>query len=176
MYFYNVANIVDTTVTTVVTETEGTDVVAYVQCVLPEVVNLVVTNSAGNVIDSANYSFGLVNGKPAITFITGVVAGEMISVELAVGNIVEINGERIKFTNIDFTNNTISGLTRGVQGTRAKEVHEQYSIGYGINSRRKVNDSEYFMTWNSDNVVETGDPLQISTTEVAEFLQSNEPF
>jgi hypothetical protein len=176
MHFYDVANLVDTSTTTVVSETVDGNVVAFVQCILTEVVNLRVVSSSDVILDASTYSFGLVDGKPAITFLSGITAGESVQVTLSIGNIVEINGERIKFASIDFDNNTISGLTRGVQGTRAKDVHEQYSIGYGINSRRKLPDESYFTTWNSDNVIQTGDPLQISTTEVAVFLQSNDPF
>jgi hypothetical protein len=93
---------------------------------------------------------------------------------LDIGNIVEINGERIRFANINLVSNTISGLTRGVQGTRVKEIHEEFSLGFGINAARRLTDEQYSLTWNSTNITLKGDPLQISTTQVADFLQSNQ--
>jgi hypothetical protein len=46
-------------------------------------------------------------------------------------------------------------------------------MGYGINDARKLDNQYYDITWNSENVTTKGDPLQISTTVPAEFLQNN---
>jgi hypothetical protein len=95
-------------------------------------------------------------------------------VTLTIGNVIEIGAERIRFNTLNTTNNTISGLTRGINGTVVIQTHNKYEIGYGINVARKLTEEEYNSTWNSENISPMGDPLQISTTQTAIFLQSNE--
>ena len=107
-----------------------------------------------------------------MVFASGAVAGNIVTVTLIIGNIVEINGERIKFNFIDINNNLITGLTRGLQGTYSPATHAIYSIGYGITPARRLTDVQYIETWNSSDITDFGDPLQISTTVAANFLNS----
>jgi hypothetical protein len=91
------------------------------------------------------------------------------------GNLIYINGEQIRFRTVDLSNNTVSGLQRGANITGQAQAHPKYSEVYGILSNNKINDIEYSEIWNSKtyNTVE-GDPLQISTTQVAIFLNQDE--
>jgi hypothetical protein len=175
MHFFSVSNLVDTIVTTGNITEEAGELFTYVQCTLSQVKQVLVYNE-NTITELASTEFGirLLNGKPAVVFISGVSAGDSVRVTLVVGNTVEINGERIRFAHIDIANNTISGLTRGVDGTRAAAGHAQYSMGYGINDGRRLSDSEYTLTWNSEDYTTKGDPLQISTTNAALFLQKSQ--
>lgn len=175
MYFFNVSNLVDTLVVSGTVIEESGRLFTYIQCTLSQVTQVLVYNE-NTITELASDSFGisLLNGKPAVIFTSEVTAGDSVRITLIVGNTVEINGERIRFANIDIANNYISGLTRGVDGTRAAATHAQYSMGYGINDSRKLPDSQYNLTWNSENVTPKGDPLQISTTNSALFLQKSQ--
>jgi hypothetical protein len=105
-------------------------------------------------------------------FISGANAGDLVTVSLIIGNIVEINGEKIKFNSININNNTITGLTRGVQGTTTLETHTKNSIGFGISPARRLTETQYSENWNSYEITSFGDPLQISTTTEGIFLNS----
>jgi hypothetical protein len=105
-------------------------------------------------------------------FISGANAGDLVTVSLIIGNIVEINGEKIKFNTININNNTITGLTRGVQGTTTLETHAENSIGFGITPARRLTEAQYSENWNSYEITSFGDPLQISTTSEGIFLNS----
>ena len=82
-----------------------------------------------------------------------------------------INGEQIKFSSVNYANNTISGLIRGVNGTGMQGTHAQYSTVYSILPTNLMRPYYYDQTWNSYNYSTTGDPLQLSTTVPAEFLK-----
>lgn len=174
MYFYNVSNLVERLQQTVSVEVDGSTTYAFVQCDINEVKEVAVYNETTiSTLIPTQFGITLFEGKPAIIFTSGVSLGDLVTVTLTIGNIVEINGERIKFDNIDSVDNTLSGLTRGVQGTSTARLHAKYSIGYGINPARRLTNLEYQSDWSSSNITSNGDPLQISTTTAAEFLQNN---
>jgi hypothetical protein len=85
--------------------------------------------------------------------------------------ILNINGEMIRFTTVDYDANTVSGLTRGVHGTGVKEVHSEFDFAYGISNDKKLPDAYYNRVWNSKVLTTRGDPLQLSTQAAAEFLE-----
>jgi hypothetical protein len=89
------------------------------------------------------------------------------------GNTIFVNGEQIRFGSVDFTQNSITQLTRGSNGTASQPYIEKYSSVYGLLSVNKLPDIYYNETWNSKvyNTVE-GDPLQISETVSAIFLNN----
>ena len=121
-----------------------------------------------------SYNLGLFNGKSAVVITDQASVGDSLTVTLTIGRVIEIGAERIRFNTLNTTNNTITGLTRGIDGTVVIQTHYKYEIGYGINIARKLTEEEYNSTWNSENITPEGDPLQISTTQTAIFLQSNE--
>ena len=174
MHFYNVSNLIEQFSTTVNVVEEDSVVYAYVQCDISQVRQVEVYNNTTleTLTDDSTYGIRLLNGRPAVVFTSGATAGNLVTVTLIIGDIVELNGERIRFTTIDITANTISGLIRGVQGTRIAESHAEYTIGHGITPARRLTDMQYMDTWNSNNITDFGDPLQISTTSEGIFLNS----
>jgi hypothetical protein len=174
MYFHNVSNLIEQSITTVNVVEVDSVIYAYVQCDINQVRQVEVYNNTTLEIltDTTTYGLSLINGRPAVVFTSGAVAGNIVTVTLIIGNIVEINGERIKFNFIDINNNVITGLTRGLQGTYSPATHAIYSIGYGITPARRLTDVQYIETWNSSDITDFGDPLQISTTVAANFLNS----
>ena len=86
-------------------------------------------------------------------------------------NIVEINGEKIRYTTVDTVANTLSGLTRGVQGTGPLEVHATNSYIYGVSSKNTLPQTYYDEVWNSKNYSTRGDPLQLTVSDPVAFLK-----
>lgn len=69
--------------------------------------------------------------------------------------------------------NAISGLQRGTNGTGERYYIPQYAKVYGILSTNQLPDVNYNLTWNSYSYNPTlGDPLQISNTSGANFLNA----
>ena len=85
-------------------------------------------------------------------------------------NIVQINGEKIRFLLLDPINNALVGLVRGVLGSAVSETHSKYDIVYGRNNKVKLDPMYYTETWESKNINSKGDPLQLSTGSVPNFL------
>ena len=87
---------------------------------------------------------------------------------------IYINGEQIRFSIADLANNSISGLSRGVNGTGTQTYTPEYSEVFGILSQNKLSDIDYYLTWNSyDYNTVLGDPLQMSNTDAAIFLNTD---
>ena len=72
--------------------------------------------------------------------------------------------------------NAVSGLVRGVNGTAVQTYTPQYSEVFGLLSENQLSAADYNKTWNPIpgiyNVTE-GDPLQISETAAAIFLNQD---
>ena len=85
-----------------------------------------------------------------------------------------VNGEQIRFGTVDFVNNTLGELERGVNGTGKQTLIPIYSETFSLLSKNRLSDVNYNQTWNSNifNTIE-GDPLQISETVSAEFLNTD---
>ena len=90
------------------------------------------------------------------------------------GNTLYINGEQIRFTTIDFVNNSVSGLQRGANGTGAQEYIAKFTEVFSILSNNRLSDLYLDQSWNSYVFNTTlGDPLQISETVPAQFLHTD---
>jgi hypothetical protein len=89
------------------------------------------------------------------------------------GNLIYVNGEQIRFESYDLLTNSISNLTRGINGTPIQNIIPKYSRVYPLSDDYLLNQVYYDQTWNSDvyNPVQ-GDPLQISQTAPAIFLRN----
>ena len=72
--------------------------------------------------------------------------------------------------------NAISGLQRGTNGTGERAYIPKYATVYGIVSTNMLPNVYENFTWNSYNFnLVKGDPLQISTTDSANFLNTDAP-
>ena len=83
-------------------------------------------------------------------------------------NIVQLNSEHIRFIHLDYQNNTISGLTRGINGTGILELHKEYDYINGISAEVTMPDKMAAKSWTS---IVSGEPLSIAQNEVAKFLK-----
>jgi hypothetical protein len=86
-------------------------------------------------------------------------------------NVVEINGEKIRYTTINYTDNTLSGLTRGIQGTGPLSIQATNSYIYGISSNNSLDPTYYNQVWNSKNYSSKGDPIQLTSSDPVAFLK-----
>jgi sugar phosphate permease len=99
-----------------------------------------------------------------------------LTITIIVGNLIYVNGELIRFTTVDFVNNTLSGLQRGFNGTGARTYIPKYTEVYSVLSSNMLPELYNGFSWNSFNYnLVTGDPLQISTTFPANFLNADVP-
>jgi hypothetical protein len=137
----------------------------------------VFNDSTSQFIDSDNYKIVIEDLTPVLKIKAGVwiSAGNNLEIQIVEGNTLIINGEQIKFTIVDFNLKTISGLQRGANGTGIQNYIPKYSVVYGLLSSNRMSDIQYNQTWNSYyyNTV-SGDPLQISNTPAAIFLNGGD--
>ena len=125
-------------------------------------------------INTNSYSVVVQDLSPILKITSGVTAGNTLLITIVEGNLIYINGEQIRFSIADLANNTISGLSRGVNGTGTPTYTPEYSEVFSVLSQNKLSDIEYYLTWNSyDFNPVLGDPLQISNTAAAVFLNTD---
>lgn len=133
----------------------------------------VYNNTTGQNISNDYISIILVDAAPILKIASGswIAAGNSLTITSLEGNTVYVNGELIRFSNVDFSANTLSGLERGADGTGAQLIIPQYTDVIGLLGINRMSDIDYNLVWNSYvyNPVD-GDPLQISQTVPAEFL------
>jgi hypothetical protein len=133
----------------------------------------VLNNTTGNTLDSDTYEVDVENLAPILKITDGsyISAGDSLTITSLEGNVLYINGEQIKFTTIDFANNSVSGLQRGANGTGMQTYIAKFTEVFSLLSNNRLSDLYIDESWNSYVFNTTdGDPLQISTTTPAEFL------
>jgi hypothetical protein len=136
----------------------------------------VYNNTTSATINSSNYVLSFVGNQPVIEINPGayINVGNSLTITVIVGGLIYINGEQIRFTDVDFATNTLSGLTRGVNGTGVQLNIPQYSVVYSLIYTNQLSQINYNQTWNSNQYNSTlGDPLQISNTEASIFLKTD---
>lgn len=138
---------------------------------------MIYNKSVGQWVVEESYSIELINLTPTVIFTNGVSDGDVLQVTAFVGNTAYISGEIVKFNQINFTNDYITGLTRGA--SISPRVNADIgTIVYGITPANKLPDDYLNSSWNStdyniEDVLgnQMGDPLSLSTTNAAKFLQ-----
>jgi hypothetical protein len=134
---------------------------------------IVVNNTTSTTLPNSAYSVKIVDTAPVLEITSGVTAGNSLTITIILGNLIYVAGEQIKFTTVDFATNTLTGLQRGTNGTGERFYIPAYEKVYGILSTNQLPQVNYNLTWNSDNYNTTlGDPLQISNTVAANFLNA----
>ena len=142
---------------------------------------IVYNNTTGLTIDPADYSIVIINVAPTLVIdidpLNPAIAFEdELTITVILGNLIYVNGEQIRFTTVDFVLNTLSGLQRGANGTGEQDYIPKYTEVYSILASNALPELYNGFTWNSYNynLVE-GDPLQISDTYPATFLNADVP-
>lgn len=93
-----------------------------------------------------------------------------VTVTVAIGNLIYVQGEFVGFTSIDLDNNTVTGLQRAQQGTITNAVFDQYSTVQSVLAQDMMRPEWYDSTWYDQNA-----PLQLNTSTPALFLQQQVP-
>jgi len=134
---------------------------------------IVYNTTSSSYVNSSNYTIEIINLAPILQITDEVTVGDSLVITTIEGNLIYINGEQIRFSTVDLSNNTITGLQRGSNGTGILDFIPKYSEVFGILSNNLLPSVNYNLTWNSNvyNVTD-GDPLQISETNAAYFLNS----
>jgi hypothetical protein len=134
---------------------------------------IVYNTTASSYVNSNNYSIVIIDLAPILQITDEVTVGDSLVITTIEGNLLYINGEQIRFTSIDLDNNTVTGLQRGSNGTGILDYIPEYAEVFGLLSNNLLPNVNYNLTWNSNvyNVTD-GDPLQISETNAANFLNS----
>jgi hypothetical protein len=140
------------------------------------IITQVIVQNGSTTLPSTSYYVDLENIAPVLRITNGVSGGNTITITVILGNLIYINGEQIRFTTVDFDANTLSGLQRGANGTGEQTYIPQYITVYGILSTNQLPAVYNGFSWNSFNYnLVDGDPLQISTTYSANFLNADVP-
>jgi hypothetical protein len=137
---------------------------------------IIYNNSSSTTVDPNNYNLAIVGTGPSLEIYDQVSTGDNLTITVIQGGLVIINGEQIKFEDCDIAANTLSRLTRGVNGTSERALIPKYTEVYGIISTNRMSDINYEKTWNPIPGIYNpvlGDPLQIADTEAAIFLRTN---
>ena len=144
---------------------------------------IVYNNDTSQTINPEDYYMGFdpVDSSPILVIAINpttpaITTGDSLTITIIQGNLIYINGEQIRFASVDFDNNTLIGIQRGVNGTAEQENIPKYTEVYSLLSSNKLANAYINQSWNSFNynLVE-GDPLQISTTVPSNFLNADVP-
>ena len=142
---------------------------------------IVYNNTRSLLVNPAEYRIVVENVAPILVIdidpsSPAITAGDDLTVTVILGNLIYINGEQIRYTTVDFDENTLSGLVRGSNGTGKQTYIPEYATVYGILSSNMLPDLYNGFSWNSFNYnLVDGDPLQISTSYPANFLNADVP-
>jgi hypothetical protein len=136
----------------------------------------IVNNNTGNTIDSSNYSIVIEDLAPSVKISAGpyINVGDSLTITTLIGGTIFVNGEQINFGSVNLANNTLLDIQRGANGTAKQFLIPEFTTVYSLLNENKLRNTYYNQVWNSyDYNTVLGDPLQISTTDAALFLQSD---
>jgi len=136
----------------------------------------VLNNTTGSTLDSDTYEVVIEELAPILKITDGtyISTGDSLTITSLEGNVLYINGEQIKFTSVDFDNNSVTGLQRGANGTAVQEYMAKYTEVFSLLSNNRLADLYIDQSWNSYNFNKVeGDPLSISETAPAQFLHTD---
>jgi hypothetical protein len=174
MYVNNINNVVDIVEDVLTVLSSGTTLYVLLKYDIQTIKQITVYN-VNSITELAGTDFTLTaeNAKPQLILNSNVAEGDTITVTLRLGDIVNINGEKIRYKRVNYQDNSISGLTRGIGGTGVLPLHATYDTVYSISPTNTLFNFYYDRTWNSEiyNPM-AGDPLQISDSIPAIFLQT----
>jgi hypothetical protein len=147
---------------------------SYLNYNIVDIVLLTVNNLVtGLELAKTSYYLNTVNSTTQVIFTSGVTDGDALEFVLRFGNTIIINGEKIRFKNINIEDNTITNFVRGAEGTAILPTQDKYSYVLSFSTKDILDPFYYNKIWNSDDYSANGDPLQISNTIPANFLKSD---
>jgi hypothetical protein len=130
----------------------------------------VYNETKGQVISSDYYTLTIIDLVPTLTIVANssyIDDGDILTITLTEGNRIYVGGEQISFTEVDLLNNTLSGLQRGINTTGTPTLIGKYTQVYGFLNTNLMDQDYYDLDWND------GEPLQISNTDAAIFLRTD---
>jgi hypothetical protein len=101
-----------------------------------------------------------------------IQAGDLLTIVVYMGKRIYCYGEYMTITGIDITTNELTVL-RGVNDSILNNYIPEYTKVYSLSDTNKMPNNDYNAVWNNDPGVygsSSGDPLQISDTAAANFL------
>lgn len=172
IYVDNVAKLLDLVKEKVVAVVVNDTVACFVNYAVETIKEISVYNiSTLTQISPENITLSIRNSRPVIYIAKGASESDNLEVSLRLGNTINIDGEIITFKKVNTKTNIISGITRGVNGSGARKMHTEYTMVYGVKLTNTLFNYYYNRTWNSEEYSAEGDPLQISDSFPANFLQ-----
>jgi hypothetical protein len=181
IYVADVTRITDTVIQYTTAPSPSADGLYYVglnadKNIISQVI--VYNEATSSYIDPENYSVIIQDIAPVLAIsnpaISVIGAEDSLVITTIEGNLIYINGEQIKFTTVDLSANSLSGIQRGTNGTGVQSDIPIYSEVFGLLSNNLQPATYYTLTWNSYVYNPTeGDPLQISDTDPAIFLNTD---
>jgi hypothetical protein len=130
----------------------------------------VYNETKGQTISSDYYTLTIIDLVPTLTIVANssyIDDGDILTITLTEGNRIYVGGEQISFTEVDLLNNTLSGLQRGINTTGTPTLIGKYTQVYGFLNTNLMDQDYYDLDWND------GEPLQISNTDAAIFLRTD---
>ena len=130
----------------------------------------VYNETKGQVISSDYYTLTIIDLVPTLTIVANssyIDDGDILTITLTEGTRIYVGGEQISFTEVDLLNNTLSGLQRGINTTGTPTLTGKYTQVYGFLNTNLMDQDYYDLDWND------GEPLQISNTDAAIFLRTD---
>ena len=176
IYVKDVATLLDDETVGAIAQTNVLNdrIVSYLNYNIVDIVLLTIYNETTEAtLDKTTYYLNTVNSTTQVVFTSDVNLGDNLTFFLRFGKTVIINGEKIAFRSADIVANTLSGITRGVDGTAVLSVHETYSYVLSLSTKDLLDPFYYNKVWNSDDYSASGDPLQLSNSIPANFLKSD---
>ena len=168
IYVNDASRAVDTLVQTIAIINNGSQLIAPIQADYSSVREVSVYNKTTlSQVSPSSFALAIANTAPVIEFNNEVLVGDQVIVTLRVGDIVVINSERIRFNKVDYANNTLSGLTRGIQGTGPQNVQPVYSQVFSLIPTNELFESYYYQVW--DDLVFKDITTTVASTTPGEF-------
>ena len=142
------------------------------------IIDVKIYNDTKSLTIETDYVSVIVESAGAVLKITEgswIEAGDQLTIDITYGNEIYINGEYMQLLSVDTTNNEIL-VRRGILGTSIQTFIPKYTTVFGLLESNKMVNKQYNETWNKipgTYNASMGDPLQIASSDSAEFLRTD---
>lgn len=164
IHINDASRVVDTVEQTVPVQLRNGKLYSVVQVDFEDVREISIYNkNTLSIVSPSAYEFKIFETSPTVLFNDEVSEFDNVVITMRLGDIVVINGERIRFNKIDYANNILSELTRGIQGTAPRKLHQTYSQIYSLIPSNKLDTFYYYQLWD-DLIYQTFSAIVTATT------------